>query len=30
MIGGCTDPAQVIPRSCDIVVIYDYAPGIGY
>jgi hypothetical protein len=30
MIGGCTDPAQVIPHGCDIVVIYGYAQGVGY
>jgi hypothetical protein len=30
MIGGCTDPAQVIPEGCDIGVIYGYAQGTGY
>jgi hypothetical protein len=30
MIGGCTDPAQVIPHGCDIGVIYGYVQGAGY
>jgi hypothetical protein len=30
MIGGCSDPAQVIPYSCNISVIYEYVPGTGY
>jgi hypothetical protein len=30
MIGGCTDPAQVIPHGCNIGVIYGYAQGSGY
>jgi hypothetical protein len=30
MIGGCTDPALVIPHNCDSRVIYGYTQGIGY
>ena len=30
MIGGCTDPAQVIPHNCASRVIYGYTQGLGY
>jgi hypothetical protein len=30
MIGGCTDPAQVIPHDCEVGVIYGYVQGAGY
>ncbi|MGA1864509.1 MAG: hypothetical protein ACMUHX_05555 [bacterium] len=30
MIGGCTFDAKATTDSCDIIVIYEYLPGIGY
>lgn len=30
MIGGCTDPSQVIPYGCDIGAIYGFARETGY
>lgn len=30
MIGGCSCPAQAFSGNSDIIVIYDFVPGIGY